>query len=237
MKAPKKVGMDSTAVLEELRARSDPKNIEGMKRFGISGEKIYGIPVPILRSLARKIGRDHALAAELWASGIHEARLIATMVDEPKLVTEKQMEDWVQNFDSWDVCDQCCGNLFDRTEFAVAKAKEWSSSKEEFVRRAGFAMMAELAVHDKAMGDDRFEEFLTIIEETGGDDDRNFVKKAVNWALRQIGKRNPRLNRKAIEVSRRMLKEESKTAKWIATDALKELSGDAVQNKLKRVKN
>jgi 3-methyladenine DNA glycosylase AlkD len=225
-------------VLKELRSKGDPKAVEGMKRFGIRSSEIYGVSIPEIRALAKKLGRDHLIALDLWKTGVHEARILASMVDDPKLLTEAQMESWVGDFDSWDLCDQCCGNLFDKTEFAFNKAKAWSLRKEEFVRRAGFASMAWLAVHDKTSPDQEFEGFLELIEQRGGHDDRNFVKKSVNWALRQIGKRNSRLNARAIAVASAMLeKKDLPAAKWIASDALKELKSDAVQKKLKSRKS
>ncbi len=226
---------DAKSLLKELRSKADPTAVEGMKRFGISGGKIYGISVPELRSIAKSLGSDHQLAAELWRTGVHEARILASMVDDPKLLTAAQMEIWVQDFDSWDLCDHCCGNLFDKTKFAFEKAKEWSTRKAEFEKRAGFALIAELAVHDKSSTDPKFEEFLALIEKIGAEDDRNFVKKAVNWALRQIGKRNSRLNTKAIKVALRMLeKKESPAGSWIASDALRELRSEPVQKRLKQ---
>jgi 3-methyladenine DNA glycosylase AlkD len=217
-------------ILQRLKARSDPKAVAGMVRFGISPKGTYGVPVPYIRALAREVGRDHGLAAELWASGIHEARILASMIDVPAQVTERQMDSWARDFDSWDVCDQCCSNLFDKTAFAYGKAAEWSSRKEEFVKRAGFTLMACLAVHDKKAGDGCFAAFFPIIMREAGDD-RNFVRKSVNWALRQIGKRNPRLNRKAIATAQRIAKTGSKSARWIASDALRELTGVNVRDR------
>src|SRR5947207_4324215 len=185
------------AILDELRSLGDPAGREGMARFGINAERALGIRIPQLRAIARRVGKDHELAAELWASGIHEARLLACFIDDPSQVTEAQMEAWAAEFDSWDLVDQCCGNLFDRTPFAYAKAAEWAGREEEFVKRAGFAMMAELAVHDKRAPDERFEPFLPLIEREAPDR-RNFVRKAVNWALREIGKRNAALHAEAI---------------------------------------
>lgn len=225
--------MTSEQILARLRKLANPKNVEGMARFGINPENTFGVPVPTLRSIAKEAGRDHRLAAELWKSGCHEARIIAPLVDEPARVTEKQMERWVRDFDSWDICDQCCNNLFRKTEFAHAKAREWTARDEEFVRRAGFVMMAVLAVHDKKVPDSRFARYLTVIR-GGATDERNFVKKAVNWALRQIGKRNLTLNRKAIDTAEGIATLDSKAARWIAADALKELRGEKVQEKLRR---
>jgi len=218
-------------IIKEIKSRRNPENIAGMARFGINPSNTYGVPIPVLRKMAKDIGKDHKLALKLWSSGIHEAQILASMVDDPKLVTDKQMATWVDQFDSWDVCDQCCMNLLDKTEHAFEKAKEFADSDKEFVKRAGFALMACLAVHDKSASDDRFEELLTMIVK-GSADERNFVRKAVNWALRQIGKRNAELNKVAIETAKRIQRQDSKAAKWIASDALKELTGEAVKKKL-----
>ena len=206
-----------------------------MARFGINPANTYGVSIPILRKMAREIGKNHELALELWETGIHEARLLACFIDRPDMIAEEQMERWVKDFDSWDVCDQCCGNLFDRTRFAHKKAVEWCGREEEFVRRAGFVLMACLAVHDKKAGDQAFIEFLPLIKTHSGDD-RNYVKKAVNWALRQIGKRNQNLNEVAIKTAEEIKQLDSRSARWIASDALRELAGDAVQKKLAGVK-
>ncbi len=221
--------------LKKLQSMSDPKAVKGMARFGINPNNNYGISVSTLRKLAKETGRDHQLAQRLWSTGIRDARMIAALIDEPKLVTEEQMERWVKDLNSWDLCDHCCGNLFDKTEFAYKKAVQWSKRKEEFVKRAGFALMAWLAVHDKKAGDGQFEKFLTIIERES-DDDRNHVKKAVNWALRNIGKRNLPLNGKAIKTAKDIKKMDSKCAKWIASDAIRELTSEKVQERLKKSK-
>ena len=226
--------MDLDEVLRRLRALSNTENVEGMKRVGISTtNNTYGVTVPDLRTMAKTIGKDHLLAQQLWDSQIHEARILAGMVDEPEMVTEEQMEKWVRDFDSWDVCDQCCSNLFDKTKFPYQKAVEWSSSRsEEFVKRAGFVLMACLAVHDKKTGDSEFLKFLPIIK-SGATDDRNYVKKAVNWALRQIGKRNIILNEAAINTAKEIQATmNSKAAKWVASDALRELTSKNIQKKL-----
>ncbi len=214
-----------------MRSLADPRAVKSMARFGINPKNAYGVSVPNLRKVAKGIGKSHTLAHQLWASGVHEARILASMIDDPKLVDEDQMERWVKDFDSWDICDQCCGNLFDKTRLAYGKAVEWSGNNEEFVRRAGFALMAYLAVHDKEMDDKEFVRFLPIIE-NGATDNRNFVKKAVNWALRQIGKRNHNLNRVAIKTARKICGIDSNVARWIASDALRELESDAVQKRL-----
>jgi len=227
--------MTAEDILRKLKALSNERNRKGMARYGINTEKAFGISIPPLRELAKKIGKDHKLALKLWASGYHEARILASFIDEPSSVTEKQMEEWVRDFNSWDLCDQCCGNLFDKTPFAYSKAFEWSSRDEEFVKRAGFVMMATLAVHDKKAENDQFLDFLPIITKESLDK-RNFVRKAVNWALRQIGKRNLILNKEAIKTADEICKISSKTAKWIATDALRELRSILVQDRLKAPK-
>ncbi len=187
--------------------------------------------MPRLNGLAKEIGKDHELAVQLWASGIREARLLACMVADHKATSEEQMEQWAADFDSWDVCDSCCGYLFDKTPLGYSKALEWSKREEEFVKRAGFALMAYLAVHDKKAPDEKFTQFLPMIKRESNDE-RNFVKKAVNWALRQIGKRNLRLNLAAIETAQEIKHTGSKSGRWIAADALRELTGDAVQARL-----
>jgi 3-methyladenine DNA glycosylase AlkD len=214
--------MNSKEIISYLKKHSSKKDKDGMARFGINPEYAMGVRVPVLRSLARKIGKNHKLALELWKTKIHEVRILATMIDDPKLVTEKQMEEWVKGFNSWDLCDQCCSNLFCRLPISWKKVREWSNKKEEFVRRAGFSLIAYLACHDKKAKDKDFEKFFPLIKKYSIDE-RNFVRKAVNWALRQIGKRNAVLNKKAIKVAEEISKINSKTAKWIANDALREL--------------
>jgi len=214
--------MQYEEILKRLKSLSNPEAVAGMARFGINPKNTLGVSLYTLRPMAKEIGKDHELANQLWTSGIHEARILAGMIDEPKQVTEKQMESWVKDFDSWDICDQVCGNLFDKTTFAYRKAIEWSSREEEFVKRAGFVLMATLSVHDKKAENKKFEKFFPIIKRESNDN-RNFVKKAVNWALRQIGKRNLNLNRKTIETAKEIQQMDSKSAKWIASDALREL--------------
>jgi 3-methyladenine DNA glycosylase AlkD len=209
----------------------DPDRLPGMERFGIRTGKALGITVTELRTYARTLGRDHELAGALWDSGIHEARLLATMVDDPARVTEAQMEAWVLDLDSWDLCDQVAGNLFDRTRFAFAKAAEWSARREEFVKRCGFALMAWAAVHRTDADDETFEAFLPLIR-AESTDDRNYVKKAVSWALRQIGKRSLALNRRAVATAREIRQIDARAARWIAGDALRELESPAVQERL-----
>ena len=193
--------MEAKEMLARLESMSDPKAVEGMARFGINPETALGVSIPALRKIAKEAGKDHSLALDLWASGIHEARILAGMVDDPAEVTEEQMDDWAAGFDSWDVCDQVCMNLFWLTPFARDKCFEWSGRDEEFVKRAGFALMARIAWSDKKATDAEIEQFLPVIRREATDE-RNYVKKAVNWALRQIGKRNQALNRSAIETAR-----------------------------------
>jgi 3-methyladenine DNA glycosylase AlkD len=221
-------------VLEELRTRANPADLEGMARFGINTKRaLGGSRLPDLRALAKRIGTDHELAFQLWRSKVHEARILAPMVDDPDQVTEDQMETWAKDFDSWDVVDGVCCTLFDRTPFAWDKAVEWSEREEEFVKRAAFTLMACLAVHDKESPDARFESLLPIIEREAGDR-RNYVRKAVTWALRQIGKRNVHLNRQAIRTAERILQKGPRSGRWVASDALRELGAESVRARLRR---
>jgi 3-methyladenine DNA glycosylase AlkD len=213
-------------ILAELASHGDERNRAGMARYGITVDDAYGVSMPIIRGIGKSIGKDHQLASDLWRTGNHEARILATIVDVPALVTEEQMEEWVLGFNSWDVCDQCCSNLFSRAKFAVKKAREWSGREEEYVRRAGFVLMAALAVHDKRSADDLFIEFLGIIDSEYANDERAFVKKAVNWALRQIGKRNMNLREEAIKTAESVRAKGTKSARWIANDALRELMSE-----------
>ena len=201
---------------------SDAKYREGMLRFGVDNTTALGVSTPQLRKLAKEIQTNQQLSLKLWETGIHECRILASMIGDPKKVTPQQMDQWTSEFYSWDICDQVCGNLLDRTEFAIEKALEYSTSEKEFVKRAGFVLMAEFAVHNKKAGDEVFLQFFLIMEREARDD-RNFVKKAVNWALRQIGKRNQTLLPIAIETAKRIQKQENKAARWIANNALAEL--------------
>jgi 3-methyladenine DNA glycosylase AlkD len=214
--------MTAPEILAALRAQANPHNVVGMARYGISSAGTLGVPMPVIRRLARQGGRSHSIAAELWASGIHEARILATLVEEPDRVTRRQMNQWARDFDSWDVCDQACQNLFRYTPLAWAMAAEWAGAKPEFVRRAGFALMAGLAVKAKDAPDEAFEALLPLIA-GAATDPRNIVKKAVNWALRAIGKRNPHLRGAAIAAADNIRALDSPTARWIASDALREL--------------
>lgn len=226
--------MSSVAeVVDRLKSQARPDQLEGMARYGIRVDRRLGVSIPELRRLARELGRDHRLALALWRTGIAEARILASMVDDPASLTEAQMEEWVKDFDSWDVCDQVCDNLFEKAPFVWKKIADWSAREEEFVKRAAFALMACLAWHDKKAGDARFIGLFPLIVR-GSTDERNYVKKAVNWALRNIGKRNPRLNRESVAVAREIQRLDSKAARWIAADAIRELEGQAVQARLKR---
>lgn len=224
--------MQYNDIIRKLEKMSDPRAVAGMARYGINPAKAFGVSIPNLRAIAKEIGTDHELALELWRSGIHEARILASMIADPDRTTERLIDSWVKDFDSWDVCDQCCMNLFRHTGFAHKKAVEWSASDKEYIKRAGFVMIACLAACDKKAGDEKFMEFLPIIEREAGDS-RNYVQKAVNWALRQIGKRNAALNRKAIETAEEIRKMSLRSAKWIASDALRELKSEEVQAKIK----
>ncbi|MFH1808286.1 MAG: DNA alkylation repair protein [Pseudomonadota bacterium] len=232
-------------LLAELRALGSERNRAGMARYGIKVDRAFGVPVPDLRRLARRLGTDHALALALWATGNHEARLLACFVDDPAAVREEQAEAWARDFDSWDICDQATTSLFDRTTLAWSKAQQWATRENEWVKRAGFALMAGLAVHDKVATDMAFTNLLPLVQ-LGALDDRNFVKKAVNWALRNIGKRNRLLNVAAVACAEKILATansraggerggdpSARSARWVARDALRELLSDKVEVRLK----
>jgi len=223
--------MKKPEVIAKLQSLANPVNVAGMARYGINPKNTMGISIYFLRDIATEIGKDDALADELWVSGIHEARILASYIADPGKTTEERMECWAADFDSWDVCDQVSG-FFEETPFAYQKAVEWSARHEEFVKRAAFAIMAGLTVHDKKADDSRFEQFLTIIVRESSDE-RNYVKKAVNWALRNVGKRNRRLNEKAIATARQIQQIDTRSARWIAADALRELTAEKIQSKLR----
>lgn len=225
--------MNYKEIIQRIKSLRDPEAVKGMARFGINPKNTYGVSIPYLRKMAKQIGKNHLLAQRLWSSGIHEARILACLTDDPAEVTEGQMEKWVKDFDSWDVYDQCCSNLFDKTNFSYKKALQWAQRDKEFAKRAGFVMIAVLAVHDKKAHDKSFTQFFPLIQR-GAEDERNFVKKAVNWALRQIGKRNHALNEKAIATANKIQHINLKSARWIASDALRELTSEAVQKRLNR---
>ncbi|MDP1552420.1 MAG: DNA alkylation repair protein [Methanobacteriaceae archaeon] len=224
--------MEIEEIINELKSLSSPEDLEGRARFGIKSKKAFGVRIPELRRIAKKIGKNHLIAIKLWNFGYSETKILASMIDDPMDVTEEQMDQWVIEFDSWDICDQCCMNLFDKTPFAYKKVFEWSKRDEEFVKRASFTMMAVLAVHDKKVSDEKFEQFFPIIIRESKDN-RNYVKKAVNWAIRQIGKRNMGLNKKAIIIAEEIHDLNFKSSRWIASDALRELKSIKVQNRLK----
>ncbi|MBI5529724.1 MAG: DNA alkylation repair protein [Deltaproteobacteria bacterium] len=233
-------------ILAELRALGSERGRAGMARYGINVHNAFGVSVYELRKLARRLGTDHNLALALWATGNHEARLLACFIDDPAAVTEEQTETWARDFDSWDICDQATTSLFDLTKHAWAKANGWAQRDEEWVKRGGFALMAGLAVHDKSAADRAFTKMLPLIERAATDD-RNFVKKAVNWALRNIGKRNRALNAAAIACVERIRAAANKragadrgggpgirSARWVATDALRELTSEKLKTRLER---
>jgi len=220
-------------VLDKLQSKAQPEQLKGMAKYGMTVEQRLGVSVPDMRKLAKEIGRDHKLALDLWRTGIAEARIVAAMVDDPDKLTEEQMEEWVKGINSWDVCDQVCMNLFEKNQLAWKKIADWSEREEEFVKRIAFSLIACLASHDKKASDEKFIELLPVIIR-GATDERNFVKKAVNWALRNIGKRNLNLNRAAVNAAKEIQRLDSKAARWVASDAIRELESDAIQSRLRR---
>ena len=220
-------------VLDELQSKAKPEQLEGMAKYGMAVEQRLGVSVPDMRKLAKEIGRDHKLALDLWRTGIAEARILAAMVGDPAKLTEEQMEDWVKGINSWDVCDQVCMNLFEKNQLAWKKIVDWSEREEEFVKRTAFSLIACLAWHDKKVSDEKFIELLPVIIR-GATDERNFVKKAVNWAIRNIGKRNLNLNEAAINTAKEIRRLDSKAARWVASDTLRELESEAIQSRLRR---
>ncbi|MFH1508894.1 MAG: DNA alkylation repair protein [bacterium] len=225
--------MNTKEIISQLKKLGTERNREGMARFGIDSKSALGVSMPIIRKFGKEIGTNPKLAINLWDTKVHEARILSCLINDPKTLTEKEMDKYANDFYSWDLCDQCCMNLFDKTPYAYKKAVEWSKDKKDFVKRAGFALMASLAVHDKKASDSKLAKFFPYII-NGSTDERNFVKKAVNWALCQIGKRNMVLNKKAVATAREILKLNSPAAKWIANDAIRELT-DPVQ--LMRIRN
>ncbi|UCG55224.1 MAG: DNA alkylation repair protein [Dehalococcoidia bacterium] len=222
--------LSAKEVLDRLKSKAKPSNLAAMAKYGIVVERRLGVSVPDMRKIAKEIGRDHNLALQLWQTGIAEARIVAALIDEPKKLTEDQMDTWVKDINSWDVCDQVCMNLFDKSPLAWKKVIEWSERDEEFVKRAAFSLIACLAWHDKKSEDERFIKLLPVIVKSA-DDDRNYVKKAINWALRHIGKRNLNLNTAAINCAKEIKGIDSRTARWIASDAIRELESEAVQKR------
>ncbi len=223
--------MQYEEIIDKLESLANPENVKGMARYGINPKNNLGVSIYKLRPIAKEIGKDHDLALKLWSSGIHDARLLACFIEDPAKVTSEQMDSWAKDFDSWDVCDQACTSLFDLTPLAWTKIFEWAKRDEEFVKRAAFSLIAGLAVHDKKAGDIEFEQFSPLIKKHSVDE-RNYVKKAVNWALRNVGKRNLALNKQMIKLSKEIQKIDSKSARWIARDAIRELTSEKVQLRL-----
>jgi 3-methyladenine DNA glycosylase AlkD len=219
-------------VLDKLQSKAQPEQLKGMAKYGMTVEQRLGVSVPDMRKLAKEIGRDHKLALDLWRTGIAEARILAAMVGDPDKLTEEQMEDWVKGINSWDVCDQVCMNLFEKNQLAWQKIVDWSEREEEFVKRTAFSLIACLAWHDKKASDEKFIKLLPVIIR-GAMDERNFVKKAVNWSLRNIGKRNLNLNEASINAAKEIQRLDSKAARWIAADAIRELESKSIQQRLK----
>ncbi|HMS40057.1 MAG TPA: DNA alkylation repair protein [Pyrinomonadaceae bacterium] len=233
--------MNAAEIIKKLELLENPVNIAGMARFGITTKKAFGVSMPVLKEIAKDVKKQskdrHSLALELWETRIHEARIIAYLIDDAKQVSEKQMESWAKDFDNWAICDGACGHLFCKTELAYKKVFEWSEKDEEFIKRGGIVLIAWLAVHDKKASDEKIAEFLPILEKHACDE-RNFIKKAVNWSLRQIGKRNLNLNKLAIEVAEKIKAQNTKSARWIAADALRELTNEKMLGRLqKKLKN
>jgi 3-methyladenine DNA glycosylase AlkD len=220
------------AVLRELKSRAEACRRAKMAYFGINVSTAHGISAPELHRLAKQIGKDHPLARELWLAGVHEARIIATLIGEPDKLNATEMDRWARDFNSWDIVDSAC-HFYAYSRLAWKMAAAWSHRREEFVKRAGFSLMAYLSYKDKTASDERFVRFLPLIEREAYDE-RNFVRKAVNWALRNIGKRNLRLNREAIRAAERIRRQGSRAARWVAADALRELKSPAVQARLRR---
>ena len=225
--------MEKDEVLVWLKQRGTQRTVKGMARYGIEAERAFGVPMGTLLSLSKRIGKDHALAMALWESGWYEARLLAALVGDPQRVTRRQMNAWAASFENWADCDTACFKLFDRTPFAWEKSRQWSSSPREFVKRGGFALMACLALHDRAAPDKSFLAFLPVIEK-GARDERNFVKKAVSWALRAIGRRNQALNAAGLAVANRLALADQAASRWVGKDALRELTSPKVRSQLAR---
>lgn len=214
-------------IIERLKGLACPANVAGMARFGISSHNTLGVGIPALRMIAKETGKSQTIAGLLWESGIHEARILSSLLGDVS-ISSSDMDLWVSDFDSWDLCDQCCNNLFVYSKFAWQKIGLWVPDQREFVRRAGFVMMSVLAVHDKKTENEVFLEYCFPLIAEYSDDGRNYVKKAINWALRQIGKRNPVLRKEALDLARELILREDKSSVWIARDAIKELQSDGL---------
>jgi len=222
---------DVGRAVAELKKRASKKTKDGMARYAIPSDKAFGVPVGVIRSIGKSLGKSHELALALWKTGHYEARMLATFVDEPARVTPEQMERWCRDFDNWAICDTACFSLFDRTPHAFEKIPVWAKSKDEFVKRAAFALLASLTVHDKAAKDAAFVRLLPLVEKAALDE-RNFVKKSVNWALRSLGKRSPELNRRSVELAERLAARAEPAARWVGKDALRELKSASVARRL-----
>jgi 3-methyladenine DNA glycosylase AlkD len=214
-----------------LKKKASKKTKDGMARYAIPSDKAFGVPVGMIRSIGKSLGKSHELALGLWKSGHYEARMLATFVDEPEQVTPEQMDRWCRDFDNWAICDTACFSLFDRTPHAFKKVRAWAKSKNEFVKRAAFALLASLTVHDKTAKDAAFVRLLPLVEKAALDE-RNFVKKSVNWALRSLGKRSPELNRKSVELAERLAARPESAPRWVGKDALRELKSASVARRL-----
>ena len=214
--------MTRTEVLDWLERNGSAREREAMKRYGLPNDNAVGMSMGKIQAFAKRIGKDHALAQQLWASGGYEPRMVAAYIDEPAKVTRRQMDAWARDFDNWGTCDTVCFVLFDRTPFAYDKVRQWAKSEREFVRRGAFALMASLAGHDKKAPDARFLELLPLVEKYATDE-RNFVKKGVSWALRRTGTRGPALKKACIVVARRLAASDDATARWAGKDALRDL--------------
>jgi len=230
------VHMDEHEVLAWLAQKGSRRGVEAMARYGIPNDGAFGVPMGTLLAFAKRLGKDHALAAALWKTGRYEARLLAALVDEPSRVTRKQMDAWASAFDSWAVTDSVCFHLFSRVPAAWEKARQWSASPREFVKRGGFALMASLVLRDKAAPDARFVALLPLMER-GARDERNFVKKAVNWALRTVGKRSRTVHAAALAAARRLAESDEPAPRWVGKDALRELASPKVRARLARRAN
>lgn len=227
----KKAAAPLANAMSALEAASTEHDRANLARFGIDAKNALGVSMANMQRIAKKLGPDHALAEALWATGVYEARMLASLIDEPDRVTAAQMERWCRDFDNWAICDTACFKLFDRAPDAWKKVAAWHNKREEFVKRAAFALIASLAGHDKTAGDGLFLKSLEYIEK-GAVDERNFVKKGVSWALRSLGRRNAVLNEAAIALSKKLAESDDASARWIGRGALKELSGRTVKSKL-----
>ena len=221
------------SALKWLKSHSTKATLDGMARYAIPSDKAFGVAYRDMKLLGKRLGTNHELAAALWGTGVYEVHMVASLVDDPSQVSPAQMDRWCKDFDNWGICDTMCFNLFDRTPHAWAKVTQWSSSKDEFVKRTAFALLWSLSVHDKRAGNEPFVKGLVLVQRAAGDE-RNFVKKAVNMALRAIGKRNRALNTAAVSVARRLAGSRNATARWVGKDALRELTSPTVIRRLAR---